>query len=590
MNPQFNFPLAVGIITVAGAFLANAQPQAPRGFRPGAGPADTGSGTLQKRVANDAGSPNAPLLFCLGMHIEPFGATPSKLAGGSERTNPPAGGPGLGRGARQPDYHTEFFFKKHVAEIRIVAGLVERHGGRLTVQAQTPFTEMLAQEKETLLADLEKRGHEIGLHFHEDAHLGRNGGRLPVETWAKVMQEEIDLLKKTGVTQVRYWSGGNLYPGVLDAAASAGLDVMSDYKNPRSQRADEKLLAVGPWRPSAGPKENDLAGFARHSASGKIVYLPDGLFPRTDFNSMRRAETPGGDWTYFDFLTESLQMSLRAARPDPVNVFHITVHAGEFRGGRGEVAKPFNVIDQWLTQVIEPLVKAGKVKWATFSQMADANKAWEQKNPGVDPRGNSPTKSAAATAPSERSAGLRPRALEGERENSNAPDRRSALQGPGFMTFAVNTHDWAHLDESADTILRLIAIFEKHQVRGDFYLTAPITEAYAQKQPEVIRRLKESGMTISYHVRAPHPLWSGFGEPLRGLDGATLAAKLRAYETHQLDLRTGALNRDQPGGYSYVAQVFGRKPVAVGASSASPAVREAAFKLYSDLGAQAAVV
>lgn len=36
--------------------------------------------TLARRVAADACSPQAPLLVCIGMHVEPFGAIPSKLA------------------------------------------------------------------------------------------------------------------------------------------------------------------------------------------------------------------------------------------------------------------------------------------------------------------------------------------------------------------------------------------------------------------------------------------------------------------------------------------------------------------------------
>jgi len=186
-----------------------------------------------------------------------------------------------------------------------------------------------------LFAGLEERGHEIALHFHEDAHLGRNGGSLPVETWAKVMQEEIDWIKKAGATRVSYWSGGNLYPGVLDAAAQAGLDVMSDYKNPRTQKDDERLLSVQPWRPAAGPVEGDLAGFAAHGPDGKIICLPNGVFERVDHSAMRRSADTGGDYPYFDALTRGLELSLKAARPDRVNVFHITVHAGEFRGGRG---------------------------------------------------------------------------------------------------------------------------------------------------------------------------------------------------------------------------------------------------------------
>jgi hypothetical protein len=138
-------------------------------------------------------------------------------------------------------------------------------------------------------------------------------------------------------------------------------------------------------------------------------------------------------------------------------------------------------------------------------------------------------------------------------------------------------------------VLRLISIFEKHGVRGDFYLTAPLVERYVEKRPDVVQRLKESHMTLSYHVRAPHPLWRGFSGPLAGKEGAALAAMLRDFETFQLDLRTGALNRDLPGGYRYVEQVLGRKPVAVGASDAAPPVKAASSRVYAELGAQMAV-
>lgn len=415
-------------------------------------------GRLSRRVAADVGSADAPLLFCVGVHIEPFGATPSVMVG--DATRPPLASP-------RPDHNNRPCFERHVEDLRLLIALVEKHGGKLTVQAQTPFTRIAAESKLTLFADLEKRGHEVALHFHEDAHLRRGCEMLPVEEWAAVMKEEIDWLKKAGATRVRYWSGGNLYPHVLDAASRAGLDVMSDYKNPRTQNSDERLMGVVPWRPSAGPREGDVAAFAKHNALGKVVYLPDGIFGRVNFNSMRRAMGPGGDYAYFDSLTDGLERSLRVARPDRVNVFHITVHAGEFRGG--PFGPPFAVIDRWLTEVVDPLVKAGKIKWATFSEMADAYVKWEKANPGVDPR---------RVAHAESS----PR---------------------GYITFAVNVHDTRYINESADTVLRLVKIFQKYKVRGDFYLTAPKTEMFVQQRPDVIAALKESGMTTSYHVRPP---------------------------------------------------------------------------------------
>jgi len=183
---------------------------------------------------------------------------------------------------------------------------------------------------------------------------------------------------------------------------------MSDYKNPHVQRSDEQLQGVSPWRPSAGPKEGDVAAFARHGPKGKVIYLPVGIYPTVDFAAMKRA---GDDSKYFDLMTEGLEQSLRAARKDRANVFHVTVHPGEFRGGPRE---PYGVIERWLAEVVDPLVKAGKVRWATFSEMADAFTKWEAAHPGVDPR-------------------------EGEKAGPQPqPAARPAAAPRGYITFVIN--------------------------------------------------------------------------------------------------------------------------------------------------------
>ncbi len=194
------------------------------------------------------------------------------------------------------------------------------------------------------------------------------------------MSEEIGIIRDAGGQTIRYWSGGNLYPGLLQAASAAGLSVMSDYKNPRTQTTDPRLLAVNPWRPAGGPSADSLDDFVRHDPNGPIIYLPDGIFADTDF-AARKAQ---GDAAYFDAMTEGLELSLRAARPDRVNVFHLTVHPGEFRGL--DAKAPFGVVDRWLAQVVDPLVRDGRVRWATFGAMADAFIDWERNHPGIDPR------------------------------------------------------------------------------------------------------------------------------------------------------------------------------------------------------------
>jgi hypothetical protein len=327
---------------------------------------------LSAALPNAVAATDAPLLFGMGIHIEPFGALPSPLAG----PVPPASSSGL-------SYFTPGLYQRHCDDLRLLAAIAEAHGGRLTIQAQTPFTRVALARGEPVFADLEARGHEIALHFHEDAHLGRHPERLPVAVWAAVMADEISVIRALGARSVRSWSGGNLYPGVLEAAALAGLSVMSDYKNPRTQSSDAVVMGIHPWRPAGGPSEIDLSAFARHDPAGPIVYLPTGRYRRTDYASSRRSPALGGDVGYFQFLRESVVASIAAARADRVNVFHLTVHPGEFQSSPHD---PHTVLDQFLTDTIDPAVEAGTVRWATFSEMADAFLTWETTDAGRDPR------------------------------------------------------------------------------------------------------------------------------------------------------------------------------------------------------------
>ncbi len=324
----------------------------------------------------------AVLLFTIGMHIEPFGAVPSALV---------AEAAGKARGG--PDYNQPGLFERHVADILTVTAMVEAHGGRMTIQAQSPFTIMALQTGNPVLAGLAQHGHEIGLHFHEDAHLGTNSAALPVETWCTVMEEELGLIREaSGVSRIRYWSGGNLYPQLYQAAACAGLDVNSDWKNPRTQTTDLTLVGIHPWRPAGGTDGTDLTLFIRHDPSGAIVFLPEGQYDKDTFAATRRSEDTGGDEAYFAYLASALMASLAVAQADRVNVFHFTVHPGEFRG---DPAHPFAVIERFLSEVVDPLVESGLVRWATLSEMADAFIAWEAVHPGVDPRETAPATAAA---------------------------------------------------------------------------------------------------------------------------------------------------------------------------------------------------
>lgn len=312
--------------------------------------------TLPLETATQPGaeseSGEAILLFTIGMHIEPMGET--------------AQGYKSGKG----DYHNPVFFDKQMQDILTVTQIVEAHDGRMTIQAQSPFTTVAVESDNTILADLAASGHEIGLHFHEDAHLGKNSESLTVQTWCDVMSEEIKFIEQaSGVAEIRFWSGGNLNPNLYKAAECAGLSVNSDWKNRMTQETPLDLVGVNPWQPAGGTDGTDFNLFTTHDPNGPIVFLPEGQYDRTNFASMRRSEDTGGDEAYFEFLKQSLYASLDAAEAGKVNVFHFTVHPGEFRG---DPQHPFEVIEKFLSEVVDPLVASGQVQWATLSEMADA--------------------------------------------------------------------------------------------------------------------------------------------------------------------------------------------------------------------------
>lgn len=324
---------------------------------------------------------NAVLLFGIGVHIEPFGACVSPIA-------LDAGASPIGAASNRMDYRRQADFERHVDDLARLADVVESHGGLLTVQAQTPFTTSATEFGSTVLADLEARGHELALHFHEDAHLGRGAESLPASVWTAVMLEEVEFIRAAGVEgPIRYWSGGNLFIDLYDAAAAAELGINSDWKNPNTQSTPDLLTGIHPWRPADGTEGSDVLRFAQHDPGGSIVFLPEGAFDTDLFADKQRIKDEGGLDAWLDVLEAALLASLADVHPDRVNVFHFTAHPGEFVGNPNA---PYEELDRFLTQVVDPLVATGRIAWATFSEMADAFVTWEETHPDVDPR--TPTK------------------------------------------------------------------------------------------------------------------------------------------------------------------------------------------------------
>ena len=156
-----------------------------------------------------------------------------------------------------------------------------------------------------------------------------------------------------------------------------------------------------------------------------------------------------------------------------------------------------------------------------------------------------------------------------------------------YVSFCINVHDFVNVQESADTLLRLIDLFERYEARGDFYLTAQIVQRYLEERPDIIERLIRSDMTISYHIRPPHPAYKGFDRLLADLDPASLVTTLSAYEIYATDLATGELLDARAGGMTLFWETFGAPPSV--ATIPFETYRSTLLPIWFEMGAQMTV-
>lgn len=154
----------------------------------------------------------------------------------------------------------------------------------------------------------------------------------------------------------------------------------------------------------------------------------------------------------------------------------------------------------------------------------------------------------------------------------------------GYITFIINVHEWGHLDGSAEILESLCKLYTNKGVKGEFYVTSVMAEKLEKNHPETISAMKLHG--LSYHVRPPHPLYSGFDTDLKKLSGDDLTNTIKDFETYGQSLSTGELDKSKSGGYTKVKEVFGRAPCAVSCQNDSPTILTAASSVYKSLGAK----
>lgn len=154
----------------------------------------------------------------------------------------------------------------------------------------------------------------------------------------------------------------------------------------------------------------------------------------------------------------------------------------------------------------------------------------------------------------------------------------------GYITFVINVHEWAHIDQGYVILNDLCSLFSSKGVKGDFYVTAPMAEKLASSYPATVSAMKLHG--ISYHSRPPHPLYTGFDASLQGLSATALTQTITDFETYGQNLTTGALDKTKSGGFTKVKEVFGRAPCAVSIVNSGTSILTSAAAVYKSMGAK----
>jgi hypothetical protein len=293
-------------------------------------------------IQPDIGSIDSPLFFTVVVHIEPA-----------------------------EWYSQEEHYSRDATRLRRFARMVAAHGGKMTIQTQPPFLETDERLADQFHQEMIESGNEIALHFHEDVYVGKDSDNLPVETYVDEMTKLKESIERVSNVSISNWSGANTYVSIWDAASQVGFHVNTNYKNRYSQTSAPGFAVVNPWRPAGA--ENQDARIA-HDPDGPIIYIPSGVYP-IHCTRLEAVPRPYG-YEAFDYVTRALRASLQVAAADKVNTFYVTIHPGDFLAEEDD-EQDFMVWDAWFTEIIDPLVQSGFLKWATIAEMAEAYEAWE---------------------------------------------------------------------------------------------------------------------------------------------------------------------------------------------------------------------
>ena len=257
------------------------------------------------------------LHFSIVCHIEPF------------------------QGGKQPDYRDEKYFRAQEQSLEKFTKMLETHGAKLTIQAQKPFTDSCIKYK-NILPDLEEKGHEIATHFHEDIWVETSASREKRKQALSDMKQSVDQLGVTNHTLCGGWQ----WKDISEIALEVGFRYLDNYKNPKTQIGLEKNMTVFPYR-----------------MDGASLYIPEGIWLNVTKPASLPAKAKPED---FDRITTMINLSFPDLKKEMICTANVVMHLSDFLPGKED--ELISLYDEYLTKVLDPVVKTGLIQYSTIAE------------------------------------------------------------------------------------------------------------------------------------------------------------------------------------------------------------------------------
>jgi hypothetical protein len=301
----------------------------------------------------------------------------------------------------------ESYFFKESAKFEEMARTLHNHNGQLTIQAEEDW--FLGLEKfDPDLATRFVRDYNVVYSTHTHGpHCMDENGRLRSLTDCNNSKADPNWDQSPNATD---------YPWVIDyvraqkemeeAAAEVPITdhngnweftqsnrfaeipmlTWSAFKSHYDQRTFD-ILINNPFRPSEVDPHPDPKGFLTHDPNNSMIYIPG--WGQAITRHEERLQ---------DRMSTMISQFIKYASPDRVNTFYIVTHVG-ILGARDEQNKGkylmyepdtgdvtlgeefISDLDYWdmmLTELIDPLVAAGYLQWASLPEMGEMFIQWEQ--------------------------------------------------------------------------------------------------------------------------------------------------------------------------------------------------------------------